>query len=166
MKKRIVSMLLVLCTLLPLFPIASVAAETVLPKDESQGTGEPVVEGTAMTAYDALYVGADGSKTANGGKLIGLYTAYGEDTATVTLSKETTAGSWKNKMDNTGATDAVLRDTCSGTDWVLGEGGGIGYHITAEKYNTVVNSIGLTLPVISEKSTVRLARFIALFSFW
>ena len=147
MKKRMLCALLLIGTLLSLFPVQTVAAEETLIKDETPAlTTDGGEENSLLTDYDKLYVGADGSPTANGGKLIGLYTAYGTDYATVTLSADKTNGAWKNKMDATGATDAVLRDTYTGTDWVKDEKGGIGYHTTGAEWNATATKIGITLP--------------------
>ncbi len=147
MKKRMLSALLVLCTLLSLLPVQAAMAEETLVKDDPPA---PITEETAenelLTDYDKLYVGADGSKTANGGKLIALYSAYGTDRATVTLSTGKTSGSWKNKLDATGETDAVLRDEYDTKDWELGEDGGLGYHLDATQWNEAVQKMGITLP--------------------
>ncbi len=145
MKKRVLSLLLLLSTVLSLFPVAVLSAEETLPKDETQSVStETAPTGTnGFTAYDALYVGADGAKTANGGSLIGLYTAYGDD-ATVDLTNK----KWKNKMDATGATDIVLRDTLGAVDFVK-ETSGFGYHLTAKtntEYAGQCKPIGLNLP--------------------
>ena len=145
MKKRVVCVFLLLSTLLSTFPILSVSAEEILPKDETADTSALTpLEGThSFTEYDALYVGADGGKTANGGRLLGLYTAYGDD-ATV----KTEDGKWQNKMDATGATDIVLRDTLDGIDFVK-ETSGFGYHLTATSngmFREQSVKIGLTLP--------------------
>ena len=142
MKKRIVSLLLLVCTLLSVFPIVGIAAEEVLPKDETPGTlSETAPSGThSYTAYDALYVGADGTKTANGGSLIGLYTAFGDD-----ASVDIEGGKWKNKMDATGATDAVLRDT-SDTLSFAKEASGFGFHMNKDQVVANAQKLGLTLP--------------------
>lgn len=144
MKKRLLSALLVLCTLLSLLPAQAVMAEETLVKDETPAPMEnEEKESSFFTDYDKLYVGADGSKTANGGKLLALYSAYGDDSATVTLSSGTTAGVWKNKMDLTGETDALLRDECDTKDWELGEDGGLGYYMNATQWS---KKMGITLP--------------------
>ena len=90
MKKRLISLLLVACTLLTLFPTVAlgVLAEGDLPKDEStlgQGAATQEAGLPTMTDYDALYVGADGTPTANGGKLVALSSAIGEDLSSVDL---------------------------------------------------------------------------------
>ncbi len=142
--KRIICLLLLVCTLLTAFPVLGVAAEETLPKDETPGDiSEEAPQGAhSFTDYDALYVGADGSKTANGGSLIGLYTAYGDD-ATVDIA----GGKWKNKMDATGATDAVLRDTSDAVSFVK-EQNGFGYHMTADQITAekTKKKLGVTLP--------------------
>ncbi len=144
MKKRIISLFLLLSTLLALVPVVGVAAETkeTLPKDETPGViSEALPEGAhSFTAYDALYVGADGSKTANGGTLIGLYTAYGDD-ATVDIA----GAKWKNKMDASGATDAVLRDTSDAISFAK-EKNGFGYHMVRDQVGSNRTLIGVTFP--------------------
>ncbi len=149
--KRFLSLLLVLSTLLSLFPmiLPTAAEETeALPKDESEGEGATLLsdDGRGMTAYDSLYVGADGSETAYGGKLIGLYTAFAANDASVTLSSGTTNGKWLNKMDATGATDAILRDSYATKDWEFGNGRGIGYEMTAAQWKNGCRAIGITMP--------------------
>ncbi len=130
MKKRIVCLLLVLCTLLSMLPVMAVSAEETLPRSE----GEAVADGGAgvtrpeATLYDSLYVGGNGEKTANGGSLVGLYTAFGASPASVDL----TAGKWLNMMDATGATDAVLYNNGSLLAYSVGENGGIFSAFTAE----------------------------------
>ncbi len=150
MKKRIISFLLVLCTLLSLFPVIVASAEETetLIKDEGAGGVASVGEegGLPLTDYDKLYIGADGGKTANGGSLIGLYTAYDTAKAGITLSADNIDGVWKNKMDASGATDAVLRDSYATKNWELGETGGVGYHMTAAQWQAGVQKMGLTLP--------------------
>ena len=105
--KRILCFVLVLCTLLSVFPVAVSLAEEekTLPVDVSDTT-DTLGEGerAPLTDYDALYVGGDGKKTANGGKLVGLYTAYAGD-----ASVDLTNGVWQNKVDATGDTDAVIQ---------------------------------------------------------
>ncbi len=146
MKKRIVSLLLLICTLLSAFPFVATAAEEVLPKDETPAApSEMAPAGThSLTKYDALYIGADGGRTENGGSLIGLYTAFGDD-ATVDIA----GGKWKNKMDATGATDIVLRDSAktAGVDFAKeANGNGFGFHLTAGQVSSDRSNIGLTLP--------------------
>ncbi len=145
MKKRIISFLLLLSTLLSIFPIVGTvvaAEEGPLPKDEtSSALASEMPEGAhSFTEYDALYVGADGEKTANGGTLIGLYTAYGDD-ATVDIA----GAKWKNKMDATGGTDIVLRDTSDALSFAKEENG-FGYHATKENHLDNSTLLGLTLP--------------------
>ncbi|MBO5755878.1 MAG: right-handed parallel beta-helix repeat-containing protein [Clostridia bacterium] len=150
MTKRILSLLLLLGTVLSLIPTVGVAAEEVLPKDETPGAiSAATPEGShSFTDYDALYVGADGRKTANGGKLIGLYTAYAGD-ATVDI----VGGKWKNKMDATGATDAILRDESPVAAFAV-EANGFGYHLTKAQIRNETDTgyikdyqkIGVTFP--------------------
>ncbi len=147
--KRFLSLLLVLCTFLSLFPaILPIAAEEALPKDETKGNSTTLLSesGTGMTAYDSLYIGADGSTTAYGGKLIGLYTAFTANDASVTLASGTAAGVWKNKMDITGSTNATLRDTYANVDWTFGAEGGVGYELTAAQWKNATTLMGITLP--------------------
>ncbi len=142
MKKRLLSLVLVLCAILTSVPVIGVAAEEILPKDETPGAqSQTLPEGAhSFTVYDALYIGADGAKTANGGSLIGLYTAYGDDT-TVDIA----GGKWKNKMDATGTTDAVLRDTSDTISFVK-EANGFGYHMNKDQVTANNEKLGLTLP--------------------
>ena len=88
--KRFLSVLLVLCTVLSLFPISFSAQAQTLAKDESGAeavSDTALSNGAVLTKDDALYVGANGAKTANGGSLLGLYTAFGVDSSAVTPSK-------------------------------------------------------------------------------
>ena len=80
-----------------------------------------------MSDYDKLYVGADGEKTANGGSLVALFSAYGSNTASVDFQNK----SWRAKVGNV---DAVLMGDVydSATKkgyWQLRPEGGIGYDI-------------------------------------
>ena len=142
MKRRILSLVLVLCSVLACFPVLGVAAAENLPKDETPGVvSDAQTEGAhGFTDYDALYVGADGSKTANGGSLLGLYSAYGADT-----SVDVTGGTWKNKMDATGATNILLRDTSSDVSFVK-ESNGFGFHMERGQVESNLKLIGLTRP--------------------
>ncbi|MBO5754506.1 MAG: hypothetical protein J6R89_00455, partial [Clostridia bacterium] len=160
MKKRLLSLLLVLCTLLAMVPVMGVAADEVLPKDETPGASstETPAGSHSFTDYDALYVGADGQKTANGGKLIGLYTAYTGDT-----TLDIAGGKWKNKMDATGATDAILRDTSDDYSFVA-EGNGFGYHMSRDKVAASEGKkMGITFPeawaALSNYTVEHAARF-------
>ena len=72
-----------------------------------------------MTVYDGLYVGADGAKTQNGGKLTALLSAY--DHASVLLSDVQ-----KVWFDKVGEHDATL----IGSLWQPQSGGGVGYGMT------------------------------------
>ncbi len=139
MKKRLISLLLVACTLLSLFPtvLFAASAEESLPKDESQSgvSSAPQTETlTEKTAYDGLYVGADGSTTANGGKLVALFTAFGTD-----ASADLTAGTWSDKMNGNVAT---LR----GDGWTVGAKGGIGYDLPNAEFETKAYTYGVALP--------------------
>lgn len=147
--KRFLAVLLVLYTLLSLFPISFSAQAETLAKDESGAEAVPdtaLSNGAVLTKYDALYVGVNGAKTANGRSLLGLYTAFGVDSSAVTPSNGTGNGLWKNKMDVTGGTDAVLRDAYTGVDFMLGVSGGVGYHMTATEWTDGAKHMGITLP--------------------
>ncbi len=137
MKKRIISLLILFGTILSLFPVTSIAAEEVLPKDETPGTqSETVAEENALTDYDKLYVGANGEKTANGGELIAFYTAMGEDVASVNL----TAKTWSDKLGK--AADATL----IGDGWVTYAEGGFGYDYAYNDLKSKAGNYGLALP--------------------
>lgn len=143
--KRFFSFVLVICTLLTVYPIVAPVAAESLPKDES-GAGTvgtaSAAEERGLSAYDALYVGADGDKTANGGRLLGLYSAFGKDVTGYDL----TAGTWFNKMDASGATDAILRNTSDTVSWGVGENGGLAYRMDAINWKAETNKLGVTLP--------------------
>ena len=137
MKKRLLSFLLVLCTLLSVFPVMGVAADEALPKDETPGgSTESGATTPAMTEYDKLYVGADGSETANGGKLVAYYSAIREDASTVDL----TANTWASKVG--GADPATLKGT-----WVKLDDSGIGFDFAYDNREQVAGNYGLSLPV-------------------
>ena len=110
MKKRIITLFLLVSLLLSSLPVLAAAAEEPLPKSESGATASQANEAVGLTALEALYVGADGSKTAAGGSLVGLFTAS---------SVDLTGSKWKNKADVTGATDAILFDTYDKLSWTL-----------------------------------------------
>lgn len=150
MKRRILCFLLTLCTLLSLFPTIAVASSAqTLPKDESGAGVSAQADGGAVTQtdYDRLYVGADGSKTANGGKLVGLYTAFDAAGASLNL----TDGKWKNKMDPSGATDAVLRGAAF---WSKNADGSVGVTMDWNTWHGQVKkeAFGLTLPAVFTES--------------
>ena len=137
MKKRLLSFLLVLCTLLSVFPVMGVAADEVLPKDETPG-GSTSSGGqtSAMSEYDKLYVGADGSETANGGKLVAYYSAIREDAATVDL----TAKTWADKLGK------AAPATFKGDGWYTLSDGGFGYDFPYDSMSSVAGSYVLALP--------------------
>ena len=140
MMKRILCFLLVLGTLLSVFPLAVPFAEEekTLPMDVSDTFDGDAEEGRApLTDYDTLYVGGDGGKTVNGGTLLGLYTAFAGD-----VSVDLTVGSWQNKMDPTGATDAVIKGT---SFWVKKENG-FGYAMNLEEWTADGEKVGIDLP--------------------
>lgn len=134
--KRITSFFLTLCLLLTAFPIVlPLAAEEALPKDESGSSIATVMEDDATkSVYDALYTGADGTKTANGGTLVALYSAFGTDLSTVDL----TAGTWADKM---GGAAATIR----GAGWTAGVNGGFAYDFSYEQRTSVSGSYGISL---------------------
>ena len=80
------------------------------------------------TDYDKLYVGADGSTTAAGGKLVSLFSAYGDNTVSVDFANN----AWRDKVGkyditlSGGAYDA----TANKGYWKLREDGGFGYDLT------------------------------------
>ena len=136
MKKRILSLLLVIGTLLTLFPVMGVAADEVLPKDETPGaTSQSASDGFALSDYEKLYVGANGEKTALGGELVALYSTFGDSAATVDL----TAGKWADKM---GGADATLR----GREIWQKLTRGIGYDFPQSELTTHSGNYGIDLP--------------------
>ncbi|MBO5755801.1 MAG: right-handed parallel beta-helix repeat-containing protein [Clostridia bacterium] len=139
MKKRFVSALLMLCLLLSAVPVMGVAAEgageTAKSGAETQSESSSASR-APLTLYDALYVGADGGRTANGGKLLGLYSVFGAD-ASVLLAE----GKWQNKMDATGATDALLKG-----DYWKQENGCLGYSMNLSQFNADAAKMGISLP--------------------
>ncbi len=96
--------------------------------------------------YDSLYVGADGSKTANGGTLVSLFTSYAGDTSALVAD-----GIWLNKMR--GGIDATMGGS---RYWYKNETGGVGFRIfagmvyddggfsTDSPYNTIARYHGST----------------------
>lgn len=96
-------------------------------REEAQGLLELLLAIPTMNDYDKLYVGADGSETANGGKLNALWTAY-------TLDKGVSVanGVWVDKVNGEFA-------TLEGGLWQTFENGGVGYELTA---GPVVGTVG------------------------
>ena len=136
MKKRILCLFLLISTLLSVFPIVGVAAEETLPKDETPGAQTaPVADGGTLSGYDAMYVGADGTSTANGGTLTALYTAFGSDLSTVDLS----AGTWTDKVSG-------LVATVKGAGWTAGANGGFGYDFAYDQMTKISGNYGISLP--------------------
>ena len=79
-------------------------------------------EDAAKTDYASLYVGANGAATANGATLVGLFTAFRGETGAYDLEN----GKWFNKMDKSGATDAILHNELETLAWgetAVGNGG-------------------------------------------
>ena len=102
MKKRILSLLLLLAMLVTMIPVASVAAEEAVSVEEQDYD------------YHDLYVQAG---------LTGLFTAIDKDDETVSLTSG--AGTWTNRV--TGGLAATL----SGINWKLGANGGVGFPVYA-----------------------------------
>ncbi len=132
---------MIVATLLTAFPICAAAEET-LPKSEDGYGAQTENADAALTNYDSLYVGANGEKTAQGGRLLGLYTAFGTDKNGYDLA----AGKWFNKMDATGATDAILRDTSDAVSFIAGENGGLAYRMDVATWLADTTKLGVTLP--------------------
>ena len=80
---------------------------------------EAAKEKRKMSEYDKLYVGANGEKTANGGSLVVLLSAYEHNS----ISLENGQNVWFDKMGNHNA-------TFIGSLWQRIEGGGVGYDLT------------------------------------
>ena len=72
-----------------------------------------------MSEYDKMYIGADGSKTQNGGKLTVLLSSYTLNSVLLTEGQNV----WMDKMGNHNATFV-------GPLWTTLEGGGVGYDMT------------------------------------
>ena len=107
MKKRILSVLLLVAMVITMIPFA-VSAE--------EATSETVNEVVDYDYHDR-YV-KDG--------LIGLFTAFDADDDTVTLSGG--AGTWTNRVNGN------LNATFAGKDWVKGQDGGVGYTLIYGTY--------------------------------
>ncbi len=124
MKKRIVSAFLLLCMLVTLIPTAvfPASADTTL-----SGTEPSQSAGSTADSYDDLYVGADGSKTGNGGELTVLLTGF-QNAASYNL----TEGQWTNV-----APGATRHATINGA-WTEGAKGGIGYDLAAADYSKYI----------------------------
>ena len=108
MTKRALAMLLVLVTVLTVFPVMTSTAVAEEP--------ESVLDDTA-TAYDAWYV-------QNG--LVMLLSAFDQEKAGITVADGLFA-SWNNKVK--GGTDAAFYQTATVT-WKFREGMGVGYDLT------------------------------------
>lgn len=98
-----------------------------------------IAAATKKTAYDEMYVGADGSVTANGGHLTVLLSAYDKDLVSVSFDR----GMWFNKMGDAHATIAggLYNAESNATGWKKLTTGGIGYDTASE------NSNAITLPI-------------------
>ncbi len=87
--------------------------------DNITAIAEAAKEKRRMSEYDKLYVGANGEKTANGGSLVVLLSAYEHNS----VSLENGQNIWFDKMGNYNA-------TFLGSLWQRLEGGGVGYDLT------------------------------------
>ncbi|MBQ8907628.1 MAG: right-handed parallel beta-helix repeat-containing protein [Clostridia bacterium] len=132
MKKRILCALLICCMLLALVPTALFPASAA-----GEGTGSGASGNAASTADDFadLYIGADGSKTQNGGSLTVLLTAF-RDVSSVNLL----AGAWTNV-----APGATQNATLGGT-WEKAEDGSIGYDLEKWDWNYTLSLDATLLP--------------------
>ncbi len=131
MKKRIISALLTLCMLVTLVPAALFPASAA----ESVGNAGAQSSGSTADSYDDLYVGADGSKTKNGGELVVWLTGF------KTLSSyNLTAGQWTNV-----APGATKHATISGA-WKTYEDGGIGYDLASKDTSYYISLDSALLP--------------------
>ena len=132
MKKRILCALLICCMLLALVPTALFPASAA-----GEGTGSGASGNAASTADDFadLYIGADGSKTQNGGSLTVLLTAF-KDISSVNLLTET----WTNV-----APGATQNATLGGT-WEKAEDGSIGYDLEKWDWNYTLSLDATLLP--------------------
>jgi len=84
-----------------------------------------------MSDYDELYVGADGSKTASGGSLIALFSAYKDNDLSLDLGNK----AWRDKVAKN---DIVLNGTMYNAEtgegyWKARVDGGLGYDINVTK---------------------------------
>ena len=124
-------MLLLVALLVTGIPVMAVSAA------DTEATPEYVADITT------LYVGADGSKTANGATLVGLYTAFLGETTAYDLA----TGKWHNKADVTGATDATLVDTTDSAAWAATANGGLTAGLyTQAAYDSAKNNVRIDLP--------------------
>ena len=91
--------------------------------------GPPIAlddEKRAMSDYDELYIGADGSKSANGGGLIGLFSAFAGATDSVDLD----LGVWYNKVAQVDASlNGGTYSASLTSGWKLRQNGGFGYDL-------------------------------------
>ncbi len=88
-----------LVTALPAIATTATKEDVEAKIDEVIEFEENKANAKKLSIYDELYVGADGSRTANGGKLINLFVAFGGD-ASVNLS----SGIWLDKLSDSTAT--------------------------------------------------------------
>lgn len=88
-------------------------------KELAQSYLDMAITGNALNDYDKLYVGADGSATANGGKLTALWTAFDAGYGYAVAK----TGVWYDKMNG-------LAATLKGNIWGTTESG-VGYNMTA-----------------------------------
>ena len=144
-RRRVTCLALLLCMLVSLLPTSlfGVYAEERLPKDETglnAQSGQSDTELYEKTEYDAHYVGADGSKTVNGGSLVALFSAFGEDG-----SLHITEGRW---LDKQGGEDAVLWSAADGgLAWTKGARGGAVNNVSQDSFclGTAASLIGIRL---------------------
>ena len=110
MKNRVISLLLLLAMLMTTVPVMTMvgSAETSMAEEGD--------DPKRLTNYDKLYVGADGSTTENGGKLVTLFSGFGSDASIDMMS-----GTWINKLGDLNATFGNLKY------WEKRADGGIGY---------------------------------------
>ena len=132
MKKRLVSALLLVCMLVTLIPTAVFPASA---STDLSGTGSSQSTGSTADSYDDLYVGADGSKTENGGELTVLLKGFKN-----VASYDLTAGQWTNV-----APGATKHATIAGA-WTEGAKGGIGYDLAAADYSRYLSLDSSLLP--------------------
>ncbi len=85
----------------------------------------------ALSDYDKLYVGADGEDTANGGSLVALFSAYGDNTESVDFANR----SWRAKVGNADIAlqGAIYNEENKSGFWKLREDGGLGYDLNFDE---------------------------------
>ena len=120
MKKRILSLILLVATLITAIPVMAVAAADTV----------------AEAAHDlsTLYIGAENgpAPSVEGGKLRALYTAFAGETGAYDIA----AGKWFNKVSGE---DATLYDNHSEISFAAGQNGGIS--ITGVTYSNYATDL-------------------------